>query len=152
MRSRFLHAEWPKARARMERAGVRISSRLECELSPGEVLYIPALWFHNVTSIGFSVALNVFWRSHHLHSGGGKGGKGGKGGGGATLDPNLYSAKDLYGNKDPPAATRALDLADGAADALRSLPEPFRSFYARRAARALLELTEHEAHEHEEEG
>ena len=27
---------------------------------PGDVLYIPALWFHNVTSVGFSVAVNVF--------------------------------------------------------------------------------------------
>ena len=37
------------------------------------MLYIPPLWFHNVTSIGFSVALNIFWRGH-----GGGGGGGGR--------------------------------------------------------------------------
>lgn len=42
-----------------------LPSRTEAELGPGDVLYLPALWFHNVTSIGFSVAVNVFWRSHH---------------------------------------------------------------------------------------
>ena len=59
-------------------------------LEPGDVLYIPALWFHNVTSIGFSVALNVFWRSHHHEHA--------QQGGSATIDPNLYDRKDLYGN------------------------------------------------------
>ena len=113
-----------------------VASRLECELAPGDVLFIPALWFHNVTSIGFSCAVNVFWRSHHhLREAGGGGG----GGRLDLLDPNLYG-KDLYGNKDPPAATRALELADDAVQALGSLPEPFRSFYARRASRSLLAL------------
>ena len=54
----------------------------------------------------------------------------------------LYSRKDLYGNRDPPAATRALELAAAAADGLSRLPEPFRSFYAKRAARSLLALCE----------
>ena len=48
-------------------------------------------------------------------------------------------AKDLYGNRDPPAASKALDHAAAAAAQLAALPEPFRSFYARRAARELLE-------------
>ena len=46
----------------------------------GDVLYIPALWFHNVVSLDFSVAVNVFWR---------------------RLAPDMYDAKDTYGNKDP---------------------------------------------------
>ena len=29
---------------------------------PGDVLFIPALWFHNVVSLDFSVAVNAFWR------------------------------------------------------------------------------------------
>ena len=116
-----------------------MGSRLECELQPGDVLYIPALWFHNVTSIGFSVALNVFWRSHHV------GGPQHKKAGG---DPNLYSAKDLYGNRDPPAAARAIELAQQAAAELRRLPEPFKSFYARRAVR---EIEQEEEEEEEEE-
>ena len=96
-----------------------VHARRECELGPGDVLYIPALWFHNVTSIGFSVALNVFWRSHPAKG--------------------LHSPKDLYGNKDPPVATQALELTDAAAETIAALPEPFRSFYARRAARKVLE-------------
>ena len=107
-----------------------VPRRLETELTPGDVLFIPALWFHNVTSIGFSVALNVFWRSHHAH------------GGGRHAASDLYSPKDLYGNKDPPAAELALSHAAAAEAELRKLPEPFRSFYARRAARMLLEVAE----------
>ena len=103
--------DWPRYRA-------SVGYRLECELGPGDVLFIPALWFHNVTSIGFSVALNVFWRSHpEVHA--------------------LYDAKDLYGNRDPPPATRALAHVDAAAAELAALPSPFREFYVRRAIRAL---------------
>ena len=29
----------------------------------GDVLFIPALWFHNVLAKDFSVAVNVFWRN-----------------------------------------------------------------------------------------
>jgi ribosomal protein L16 Arg81 hydroxylase len=113
-----------------------VGLRTEAELQPGDVLYLPALWFHNVTSIGFSVALNVFWRSHHDHQP--KGRKHHERPKPREQpDPNLYSAKDLYGNRDPPAATRAAELAAAAAVELRRLPEPFRSFYARRAVRAL---------------
>ena len=97
-----------------------MGARQEAILDPGDILFIPALWFHNVTSIGFSVAVNVFWRSHHPPTDG------------------LYDTKDLYGNRDPPAAGKALDHAAAAAAHIRRLPEPFRSFYARRAARELL--------------
>ena len=96
-----------------------VAHRREAILEPGDTLYIPALWFHNVTSIGFSVAVNVFWKSHAA--------------------AGLHDAKDLYGNRDPPAASKALDHAAAAAAQLAALPEPFRSFYARRAARELLE-------------
>ena len=92
---------------------------MQAELAPGEVLYIPALWFHNVTSVGFSVAVNVFWHSH---------------------DQALYDHKDLYGNKDPPAATLALSHAAAAAAEIATLPEPFKTFYAERAAREILGL------------
>lgn len=90
-------------------------TRAECTLAPGDVLFIPALWFHHVTSLDFSVAVNVFWRA---------------------LDESEY-AKDLYGNKELRAAERAVRAAEKAAAALVHLPDPYRSFYARRAARAL---------------
>lgn len=63
----------------------------ECTMLPGDVLFIPALWFHNVTSIDFSVAVNVFWRN---------------------LPAQVYDKKDPYGNKDPlPAAKVKIDVS-----------------------------------------
>ena len=112
-------------------------------LRKGDVLFIPALWFHNVTSIGFSVALNVFWRSHHDHPARAPSSSSGR----RAADDALYSPKDLYGNKDPPAAARACELAETAVDHLSALPEPFRSFYARRCARQLLALCDGDVEE-----
>jgi hypothetical protein len=103
-----------------------VPRRSECLLEPGDVLFIPALWFHNVTSIGFSVALNVFFRGWHHHTGAA-----------AAAARDLYELKDLYGNKDPPAAARAITGATAAAAELERLPEPFRSFYGRRAIREI---------------
>ena len=93
---------------------------VECVLQPGEALYIPALWLHAVTAIDFSVSANVFWA-----------GLDGAAGGDAK--------KDLYGNRDPPAAEEAARAARAAGAALRSaLPSAaFRNFYAARAAQAL---------------
>lgn len=56
-----------------------------CIMEPGDVLFIPALWFHNMTSLNFSVSVNVFWRN---------------------LDQELYDKKDPYGNKDPLPASK----------------------------------------------
>ncbi|XP_035754989.1 tRNA wybutosine-synthesizing protein 5 isoform X2 [Egretta garzetta] len=38
------------------------AKRYQCFLEAGDVLFIPALWFHNVISEEFGVALNVFWK------------------------------------------------------------------------------------------
>jgi hypothetical protein len=144
-------------------------------------LFLPALWFHSVTSIGFSVAVNVFWRSHHhsapkigVHHDTQIGREPQNGHQVATAvtagpspdgiapsgpspsepfpsgitpayDPrDLYDPKDLYGNRDPPAAAAAMAGAAAAVAALRRLPPPFRAFYARRAARLLLEVADGE--------
>ena len=34
-----------------------------CDLIPGDILYIPALWFHNMTAKDYGVAINVFWKN-----------------------------------------------------------------------------------------
>ena len=83
---------------------------LEVILQPGDVLYIPALWSHHVTALhGASIALNVFYRH---------------------LSTEQYPVKDLYGNADPIAATLAAKNIDAAMDALKSLPQDYRVFYA----------------------
>ena len=121
-----------------------VQHRTECELAPGEVLYIPALWFHNVTSIGFSVAVNVFWRGGASYteerSGARSSGRNSEWKKTQHALSHLYDQNDLYGNRDPPAASTALDHTAVAVAQLERLPQPFRSFYARRAAREILAL------------
>eukprot|EP00069_Balaena_mysticetus_P021791 bmy_13955T0 len=85
--------------------------RYECSLKAGDVLFIPALWFHNVVSEEFGVGVNVFWK--HLPS-------------------ECYDKTDTYGNKDPTAASRAAQILDRALKTLAELPEEYRDFYARR--------------------
>ncbi|KAM6178987.1 tRNA wybutosine-synthesizing protein 5 isoform 2-T2 [Rhynchocyon petersi] len=85
--------------------------RYECSLKAGDVLFIPALWFHNVISEEFGVGVNVFWK--HLPS-------------------ECYDKTDTYGNKDPTAASRAAQILDRALKTLADLPEEYRDFYARR--------------------
>ena len=82
----------------------------ECYLEPGDVLFIPALWFHNVVALEFGVAVNIFWKH---------------------LEAKFYDVKDTYGNKDPPQAQRASQILDRALKALEELPEEHRDFYAR---------------------
>ncbi|XP_062045621.1 tRNA wybutosine-synthesizing protein 5 isoform X2 [Lepus europaeus] len=85
--------------------------RYECSLKAGDVLFIPALWFHNVISEEFGVGVNVFWK--HLPS-------------------ECYDKTDTYGNKDPTAASRAAQILDRALKTLDELPEEYKDFYARR--------------------
>ncbi|XP_021053648.1 tRNA wybutosine-synthesizing protein 5 isoform X1 [Mus pahari] len=84
--------------------------RYECSLEAGDVLFIPALWFHNVVSEEFGVGVNIFWK--HLPS-------------------ECYDTTDTYGNKDPVAASRAVQILDRALKILAELPEEYRDFYAR---------------------
>lgn len=86
------------------------ATRHECLLEAGDVLFIPALWFHNVVSLDFSVAVNVFWK---------------------YLDTKLYDSKDTYGNKAPLPAQRAQQIVDRALKALEELPDDHKDFYAR---------------------
>ncbi|XP_019618013.1 PREDICTED: tRNA wybutosine-synthesizing protein 5-like [Branchiostoma belcheri] len=82
-----------------------------CTLQPGDILFLPALWFHNVVSLDFGVAVNIFWRH---------------------LDPGFYDNKDPYGNKDLLSGQRALQILDRALKTLEELPVEYRDFYGRR--------------------
>lgn len=48
------------------------------------------------------------------------------------LSQDSYDKKDLYGNKDPVAAARALQALERALGVLDDLPTEYRDFYARR--------------------
>ncbi|NXT93333.1 TYW5 protein, partial [Anhinga rufa] len=47
-------------------------------------------------------------------------------------DHASYDKSDTYGNKDPTAASRAIQILDRALKTLEELPEEYRDFYARR--------------------
>jgi len=85
--------------------------KYECFLAPGDVLFIPALWFHNVLAINFSISVNVFWKH---------------------LDDCFYEKKDLYGNKDLVQATKAFQSTDKCIKELNLLPKVYRNFYLKR--------------------
>lgn len=57
------------------------------------------------------MGVNVFWRH---------------------LPAESYDKKDPYGNKDPTAATRALQALERALHTLDELPPDYRDFYGRR--------------------
>ena len=81
-----------------------------CDLIPGDLLYIPAMWFHNMTAIDFGVAINVFWKN---------------------LKTELYDKKDPYGNKDLLPAAKSLRMLDNVIRQLEELPVEYKDFYGR---------------------
>ncbi|XP_031726037.1 tRNA wybutosine-synthesizing protein 5 isoform X2 [Anarrhichthys ocellatus] len=96
------------------------AKRYECVLEPGDLLFIPALWFHNTLALQFGVGVNVFWRH---------------------LPADSYDRKDPYGNKDPAAATRALQALERALRTLDELPDDYRDFYGRRMVQRIQKRT-----------
>ncbi|XP_003748557.1 tRNA wybutosine-synthesizing protein 5 [Galendromus occidentalis] len=87
------------------------AERWECEISsPGDVLFIPALWFHSSICKDFGVAVSCLWRH---------------------LDKDHYDKKDPLNHKDPIAASRALEMLNKAVKQLDVLPEDYRHFYYR---------------------
>ncbi|XP_043988888.1 tRNA wybutosine-synthesizing protein 5 [Gambusia affinis] len=96
------------------------AKRYDCVLEPGDLLFIPALWFHNTLALHFGVGVNVFWRH---------------------LPADAYDKKDPYGNKDPVAAARALQTLERALHALDELPAEYRDFYGRRMVQRIQNRT-----------
>lgn len=83
-------------------------------------LLYSALWFHNTLALQFGVGVNVFWRH---------------------LPADSYDKKDPYGNKDPVAATRALQALERALHTLDELPADYRDFYGRRMIQRIQKRT-----------
>ncbi|OQR68791.1 tRNA wybutosine-synthesizing protein 5-like [Tropilaelaps mercedesae] len=87
------------------------AQRWECTLSqPGDVLFIPALWFHGSVCKDFGVAVSCLWRH---------------------LDRDHYDRKDPLHHKNPMAAARGMDLLAKALKQLEVLPDDYRHFYYR---------------------
>ena len=87
------------------------AKRYEAELGPGDILFIPALWFHNMLAHDFGVAVNVFWKE---------------------LEDKMYDPKDPYGNKDHVPAAKSFQSVDNIIKNLNQLPAQYRDFYCRR--------------------
>ncbi len=81
------------------------------DLIPGDVLFIPALWPHNMKAESPGVAVNVFWKN---------------------LDKDLYDPKDAYGNRDLLPAAKADRMLDNVIRQLEGLPSDVKDFYGRR--------------------
>lgn len=90
--------------------------KYECILNPGDGIFIPAMWFHNIVTLDFSVGINVFYK---------------------TLDEKFYDQKDIYGNKDLIPAARAMQMVDKAVKMLEDLPLEYRDFYSRLLVRKI---------------
>lgn len=82
--------------------------------------FTSALWFHNTLAQQFGVGVNVFWRH---------------------LPADSYDKKDPYGNKDPVAATRALQALERALKTLDELPADYMDFYGRRMIQRIQKRT-----------
>ena len=79
-------------------------------LGPGDMVFIPALHFHNMKAVDKGIAINIFWKN---------------------LEDHLYDKKDPYGNKDLLPAAKALRMVDNVWHQLDNLPEQYRDFYGR---------------------
>ena len=102
------------------------AQRAACQLllHPGSVLLIPALWFHHVETVGseVGVSVNIFWKG---------------------LSEELYSAKDVYGNRDLKAGVACMTRAQEGIKEVAHLPPVYQDFYIRRAQSVLDDAIAH---------
>lgn len=92
------------------------ATKFECQLLPGDILFIPALWLHNVATETYSISVNVFWHE---------------------LEKSLYNKNDIYGNNDLMPAAKCMDIAKRIQKELNILPPTYRDFYMRRVIKTL---------------
>jgi hypothetical protein len=94
-------------------------------LEEGDILFIPALWFHNVKSLKSencraTISLNLFWKE---------------------LDDRFYTLKDLYGNRDHKPGADALLQASIIIKSLEDshIPTYYQQFYLHKIASKLVD-------------
>lgn len=105
-------------------------------LKPGDMLFIPANWWHHVTALTSCIGLNLFYLR-------------------PSMDASLFDARDLYGNKDLPCCTalRARLVSD-VLSSVKSLEEQSRvpHDYAAFTLRQLIQDLEEAAEQFERSG
>ncbi|KAF4982543.1 hypothetical protein FZEAL_1853 [Fusarium zealandicum] len=90
----------------------------EAVLNPGDVLFLPAMWFHTATpTADLSVAVNVFFRD---------------------LESGYSTGRDVYGNRDLAAYEKGRQDVARVAKSFDRLPPEIRRFYLARLAEELL--------------
>lgn len=94
------------------------ATKYECKIIPGDILFIPALWFHNVTTMTYSISVNVFWRE---------------------LEKKFYNKNDIYGNNDLMPAAKCVDIAKRIKKEMNTMPKTYSDFYMRRIIKFLQE-------------
>lgn len=89
----------------------------ECHLHPGDFLYIPSMWWHQVllhedhNKGGYSIGFNIFWKDELLEKEG------------------HYAANDIYGNKNLIPYDAALLSLKKSIDHLDKLPGKYNDIY-----------------------
>lgn len=86
----------------------------EALLQPGDVLYIPPLWFHTASPVGqLSISINVFFRN---------------------LESGYSAGRDVYGNRDLQAYENGRRDIEKITQAFAGLPREMSRFYLERLA------------------
>lgn len=89
----------------------------EVFLRPGDVLYIPPLWFHTASPVGhLSISVNVFFRN---------------------LKSGYAAGRDVYGNRDLQAYENGRRDIEKIRQAFAGLPREMSRFYLERLAEEL---------------
>lgn len=126
--TRYLYIEGDKSRVNcfenpsscLERFPLISKARLHiCHLVPGDCLFIPSLWWHNVKTVQvagdqpstYSIGFNIFWRDEDINN------------------KPLYADNDVYGNKNLQPYDSALVNLDKALHHLNKLPSKYNCLY-----------------------
>jgi tRNA wybutosine-synthesizing protein 4 len=85
---------------------------LETVMSPGDIIFIPAMWLHATLPLEPSISINVFWKD---------------------LESSLYSqGRDVYGNRDLKAYEEGRVLIKRISKSFEAMPADIRKFYLAR--------------------
>lgn len=94
------------------------SNPYQCFLSPGDLIFIPALWWHNIKTVAsdagdppYSIGFNIFWKDQSLEA------------------LSQYAQSDIYGNKNLVPYESALSNIDKAVEHIEKLPGKYKMFY-----------------------